>query len=414
MSLEEKDREILRRILEKRSLCIPLSPEEERFASDLFDKLISSKRTMAKRNWYALTGDQLRKIEKTLLAGDVKKESGYDPDLKRPERGVKPTFEGTPPKERGFEGGYSKPSDRLDEADDEVDLDEAKETEKAGDPTRPYEEREGVPVHDEVDEIEGDDTEGKPEEYDLDADDKEHKPTYEEERREAYTRERAGVIKVGDIVVRDTPLGKEAGVVLNVSSKGGLTVLWKSTMTQTFETPDTVRKVYKAKTLGGGYKGQEKKISPPIGKRADDSKVSKQLPEDEGGSNSGKTKIERLLEWAADRGVDEVADYLRAHEGMEAPYPLAEWLVERAKERRKAPTAQKSDFEGAYSSKVPKKLPEAEEISKQKGNIENLIEWAAGKTHTEVAEHLRDKEGVDDPEALANWLIMRAKERRKK
>jgi hypothetical protein len=99
---------------------------------------------------------------------------------------------------------------------------------------------------------------------------------------------------------------------------------------------------------------------------------------------------------------------------MEAPYPLAEWLVERAKERRKASTAQKSDFEGAYSSKVPKKLPEAEEISKQKGNIENLIEWAAGKTHTEVAEHLRDKEGVDDPEALANWLIMRAKERRKK
>lgn len=44
-------------------------------------------------------------------------------------------------------------------------------------------------------------------------------------------------------------------------------------------------------------------------------------------------------------------------------------------------------------------------ILKEQGNLDELIEWAAGKSHTEVVDHLADQEGVDDPDALANWLI---------
>jgi len=255
--VEQKDQEILQTILKKRAGCIPLSVEEQKWADETVNKLLDSKRTLAKKDWFVVTGDQFRELKKVAFAG-------------------------TAPKQQGFEGGYNKPKEKLPEADAGATLDKAKSTPKAEEPFRPYEESKGKPVTDRVASIEDDDTSGtikadaRSKEY-GDTDEKEHEKVYEEDRIAEMTQGKHQVADDvstktsfyrGDIVVRETRIGKEVGQVLNVSSKGGLTVLWKSSMTQTFENPANVRKVYKGKLVtknGQPVDVEEKEhSSPPV------------------------------------------------------------------------------------------------------------------------------------------------------
>lgn len=216
--MNDADKKMLKGILEKKSASIPLTKEEETFVEKTWNSLMDSKRTMSKKDWFVLTGEQVRTLQKKTK---------------------------------------SLPEAENVTAGNEIPV---KEEPKAEDPTR------DAGIKDEVSGIEDDETEGKPKAGQPDkdgADEKpKEKPAYEEDRLAHITQNSA--VKIGDYVVRDLVKGVDVGRVMSVSSKGGLVVLWKSTMTQTFETPTSVRKVYKAKVNKNDVKTEDEKISPPV------------------------------------------------------------------------------------------------------------------------------------------------------
>lgn len=299
MALNKKDKEILKGLLEKREKSTPLTHEEDKLANQIFDKLISAKRSVLNKNWYTLTGDQFRKM--------LQKQNANDPKLEEPTEGKGSPFAGTLPKDQGFKGGHNKEiEETLEEETTEVKLGTAKAEQTADEPFREYDESEEEKVHDEVEGIEDDDPKGevKADARDEDygnTDEKEHENYYEEDRIADYTGGKRNVkddiktkgsFRAGDLVIRELKVGKaihkEVGVVQTVSSRGGLTVLWKSTMTQTFETPDTIKRVYRGRLVRKeDYKEEEaESVSPPVEKAEDfegayESNVGEELPEAE-------------------------------------------------------------------------------------------------------------------------------------
>jgi len=379
MALTPKEKELLKSVLEKRSACIPLTPEEDKFASETFDKLLAAKSTMQKRNWYTLTGEQVKELKKAA------------------------SFVGQVPSETHV--------NRLAEA--AGGLEQAKTSPKAEDPTK------SDKHSDQAGKIGDDDAKGKPKASDKDADEDKNDLQNEADRREMYTREKAGVIKfeVGNLVVRETRMGKEVGVVAGVSSKGGLTVLWKSTMTQTFETPDSVKKVYKGKLVDKNYKEEEDEITPPVKKAGafrfppkDDvgtEEEEEEVPGEEGMEEEAGEEEVVPGEEKADEApkVDENGEPIDEGDApsMDEEEEPAAYLENQA--RREG--AEHAEEEGA--DVVPQAMELAEQVISLAERVARIGKLAKGEiTHTEAYERVVDQPGVEDPHALAQHIVEQA------
>jgi len=258
-------REKLKKIIEKRSRSEQLTNEERIFADQIVDKMLTSK-AMLNKVFEHKTGDDLRKADES-------------PTLAKPKSTV-PSFEGTPPQSRGFEGGYNSKADISERAG--VSPDPGNYT---GSPTRKYpeyfsEEGKQTPTEDnsgtikaEYETEEYSDTDGKPYEN----------PYYEEDRVGRYIEGHApktGSIKVskGDVVAKQIGSNTLLGWVLKVhdpfNGNQAVMVKWSN---HTFS-HENVANITVLKAQGSKSEKTKKEedvySSPPVKKQEDAEKQS--------------------------------------------------------------------------------------------------------------------------------------------